>query len=325
MNADAKKCRAACGRGLAAVMAIGFAVSAADAMEAQVPTQDAHYAASSLPSFLDVDRLPDLQQAWRNRFNAAPAADAVIPSQPAGNAGAASTSASSSSRSRAEELSHRFAFDGDADPQPTATPPAAASGYVSQQAVPVAPAATAAIDQAATPAGPAVQHVLSPIDLEPIEEPVTSAIAADADGADAESDPIARVLDDAAPQSSVAAAPVMPASPVTTEAAPLKRAVNIERPVRKVLPETAAKTRVLDKKTDADDAAKVAVQKRGEKRVPAPPAVAARKAPAAPKQFATSKQSGPLYYFNNSSSSSATAPDRHVLMPSEIRSRGWGD
>ncbi|MDH4983936.1 hypothetical protein [Hyphomicrobium sp. D-2] len=263
-------------------MAIGFAVSAADAMEAQAPTQDAHHAASSLPSFLDVDRLPDLQQAWRNRFDAAPAADAVIPSQPAGNAGAASTSASTSARSRAEELSHRFAFDGDADPQPTATPPAAASGYVTQQDVPAAPAATAAIDQAATPAGPAaVQHVLSPIDLEPIEEPVTSAIAGDADGADAESDPIARVLDDAAPQSSVAAAPVAPASPAATETAPLRRAVNIERPVRKVLPETAQKARVLNKQPDADDAGKVAVQKRGEKRAAAP-AVAARKAPAAP-------------------------------------------
>ena len=314
MNTHTVQVRRVSGCGLAVLIAASLAMGSASAMEAGAFNQLATASSSNtLPKFLDVDRLPDLQQAWRNSFSATPAADAVIPSQHPNGADAGNSSV----RSRAEELSHRFTFDDEAPPQP------ATSTYVTPQPGPEMPAATASIGQNAAPAAPPVEHVLSPIDVEPIEEPVTSSIAVDSDGADAADDQIARALDGEPEPAATGAAAAAPVSSATVALPTTPRTVNIARPVRKDLTGVAQKPRSLNNKPDADDSAKVAAQKR-DKRASAA-AVAVKKAPAAPKQVATSKSSGPLYYFNNSSSNSATAPDRHILMPSEIKSFGWGE
>lgn len=117
--------------------------------------------AFTLPAFLDGERLPDLQQAWRTQFSANEAATG----QAAGEAATLDTDAALQAaqqamtraeqasreaaevRVRAEELSRRFG--------------AGATGQ--------APTETAAIDTQNNSAGaaqPAVEHVLAPVDDE---------------------------------------------------------------------------------------------------------------------------------------------------------------
>lgn len=312
---------------LTALIAVSTAMGPVSAMEAGAFNRSTAVTASStdtLPSFLDIERLPDLQQAWRNRFNAAPAANAVIPSQHTNN-GTDTDDRSSSVRSRAEELSHRFTFGDEAPPQ------SATSNYAMPRPDPATPAATASVDHdgAVSPAAPSGDQALAPIDAEPVEEPVTSSAmtiddpgtAVTAEGTTAPDDQIARALDGASAPA-VTDAVASPA-PSTAAAKPATRTVNIARPVRKDLTGIAQKDRLPYRRPDASGGAKATAQKR-EKRASVP-VVAAKKAPSPSKQVATSKSSGPLYYFNNSSSSSATAPDRHILMPSQIQSFGWSD
>jgi hypothetical protein len=126
--------------------------------------------AISLPAFLDVARLPDMQEAWRARFSdadtsqaaaatvtpvAAPKADtAVLESSREVISRAEQVSREAASvRSRAEELSRRFT----ADPNATSDPPAAEQP---------APAETASIVQNANASPAANDQVLAPADGE---------------------------------------------------------------------------------------------------------------------------------------------------------------
>ena len=141
-------------------------VSGATAMEInqqRAPaTSDAP--AFTLPAFLDGERLPDLQQAWRSHFSANEAAAGQAPGEAATSetdaalnaAQQAMTRAEQASREaakvrvRAEELSRRFG--------------AGAAGGTD-----AAPTETASIDgqsSSADAAQPAVEHVLAPVDDE---------------------------------------------------------------------------------------------------------------------------------------------------------------
>jgi hypothetical protein len=145
--------------------------STAFAMEPTPPPAPSSPApAVSLPAFLDVARLPDLQQAWRARFNdadtsqataatvtpvAAPKADTVVldNSREAISRAEQVSREAAAVRSRAEELSRRFT----ADPNATSDPP------VAEQP---APTETAAIGQDASEAPAANEQVLAPADGE---------------------------------------------------------------------------------------------------------------------------------------------------------------
>jgi hypothetical protein len=126
--------------------------------------------AVSLPVFLDVSRLPDMQEAWRARFNdadtsqataatvtpvAAPKPDTAVldTSREAISRAEQVSREAAAVRSRAEELSRRFT----ADPNATSDPPAAALP---------APTETAAIGQGAAEAPAANDQVLAPADGE---------------------------------------------------------------------------------------------------------------------------------------------------------------
>jgi hypothetical protein len=141
--------------------------------------------AVSLPVFLDVARLPDMQEAWRARFNDADTSQATVTPVAADKADTAVLDTSREAisraeqvsreaaavRSRAEELSRRFT----ADPNATSDPPAAAQP---------APTETAAIGQGASEAPAASDQVLAPADgeftqVEPaVEVPVKKQAAA---------------------------------------------------------------------------------------------------------------------------------------------------
>jgi hypothetical protein len=127
--------------------------------------------AVSLPVFLDVARLPDMQEAWRARFNdadtsQAPAATVTPVAADKADTAVLDTSREAISRaeqvsreaaavrSRAEELSRRFT----ADPNATSDPPAAAAQP--------APTETAAIGQGASEAPAANDQELAPADGE---------------------------------------------------------------------------------------------------------------------------------------------------------------
>jgi hypothetical protein len=126
--------------------------------------------AVSLPAFLDVARLPDMQEAWRARFNEAETAQSAPPTVTpvaAGGPDAAVLETSraaisraeqlsrdtASVRSRAEELSRRFTVD----PNATSDPPAA-----TQQP----PTETASIVEDTNAAPPTSDQVLAPADEE---------------------------------------------------------------------------------------------------------------------------------------------------------------
>lgn len=126
--------------------------------------------AVSLPVFLDVARLPDMQEAWRARFSdadtaqataatvtpvAAPKADTAVldTSREAISRAEQVSREAAAVRSRAEELSRRFTVD----PNATSDPPAAAQP---------APTETAAIGQGASEAPAANDQVLGPADGE---------------------------------------------------------------------------------------------------------------------------------------------------------------
>jgi hypothetical protein len=134
--------------------------------------------AVSLPAFLDVARLPDMQEAWRARFNdadTAPATAATVTPVAADKADTVVLDTSrevisraeqvsreaAAVRSRAEELSRRFT----ADPNATSDPPAAAQPT---------PTETAAIGQGASEPPAANDQVLAPVDGEftPVEPAV---------------------------------------------------------------------------------------------------------------------------------------------------------
>ena len=145
--------------------------STAFAMEpTPTPTPSTPAPAVSLPVFLDVSRLPDMQEAWRARFNdadtsqataatvtpvAAPKPDTAVldTSREAISRAEQVSREAAAVRSRAEELSRRFT----ADPNATSDPPAAAQP---------APTETAAIDQGASEAPAANDQVLAPPDGE---------------------------------------------------------------------------------------------------------------------------------------------------------------
>jgi hypothetical protein len=152
---------------------------------------------TSLPVFLDVARLPDMQEAWRARFNDADTSQATAATATPVAPDKADTTVLDTSReaisraeqvsreaaalrSRAEELSRRFT----ADPNATSDPPVAAAAAAVEQP---APAETASIGQDANQAPAANDQVLAPVDgeftqVEPaVEVPVKKqAAAADA-------------------------------------------------------------------------------------------------------------------------------------------------
>jgi hypothetical protein len=125
--------------------------------------------AVSLPAFLDVARLPDMQEAWRARFNDADTSQATAATVTPVAADKADTAVLDTSReaisraeqvsreaaavrSRAEELSRRFT----ADPNATSDPPAAQP----------APTETAAIGPGPSEVPAANDQVLAPADGE---------------------------------------------------------------------------------------------------------------------------------------------------------------
>lgn len=134
--------------------------------------------AFALPAFLDGARLPDLQDAWRARFNGQ-GASAVV--QPAGEMAApqpdmalqpvaqAEQTSRAAVRTRAEELSSRFGAD--AEPAPGTAPAGTAD----------VPTETASVDAGANAAEagqPVVQQVLAPA-----EDSVAAEVAAATDDA----------------------------------------------------------------------------------------------------------------------------------------------
>ncbi len=142
----------------------------------------------SLPVFLDVARLPDMQEAWRARFSDADTSQATAATVTPVAAAKPDTAVLDTSReaisraeqvsreaaavrSRAEELSRRFTVD----PNATSDPPAAEQP---------APTETAAIGQGASEAPVANDQVLAPADgeftaVEPaVEVPVKKQAAA---------------------------------------------------------------------------------------------------------------------------------------------------
>jgi hypothetical protein len=195
--------------------------------------------AVSLPAFLDVARLPDMQEAWRARFSeaetASPAVVTATPVEPGGpDAAVLETSRAAISRaeqlsrdtasvrSRAEELSRRFTVD----PNASSDPPAAAQP---------APTETASIVEDTNASPPASGQVLAPTDGEftQVEPAVEAPVKKQAAVADAP------VIEDmaAVPPMGVTRTPTPPSVRQAAQAAARRASVT---PVKAVAPVKAA-------------------------------------------------------------------------------------
>jgi hypothetical protein len=134
--------------------------------------------AFTLPAFLDGDRLPDLQDAWRAHFGdqretavVQPASEGVAPQpdmtqQTTTTRGDQTSRKAAAVRTRAEELSSRFGAGAEST----------AGDTTSVQ--PVASTETASVTHAAEPGQPVAEQVLAPA-----EDGVVSELAATADDA----------------------------------------------------------------------------------------------------------------------------------------------
>jgi hypothetical protein len=169
--------------GLFGMLVVTSLVSGAAAMEInqQRAPSTGDAPAFTLPAFLDGDRLPDLQDAWRAHFGdqsdaavARPASEAVAPQpdisqQTTTTRGEQTSREAAAVRTRAEELSSRFGAGAES----------ADGGTTASEAGP--PAETASVNagaDAAEPGQPVVEQVLAPA-----EDGVVSEVVAPSDDA----------------------------------------------------------------------------------------------------------------------------------------------
>lgn len=273
------------------VASLASAASGMDLVQQPAPGGD-ETPALRLPAFLDIARLPDLQDAWRlhagaaQQVNATSTPAAAATPTPAEDEAAMQTARAALTRAeqvsreaavvreRAEELSRRFGAE-----------PAADAGSAPAAAEAAAPTETASIEPGAAPPEaplPPPAHVLPPGD-----------------------DPMAR-------QAETSASEPGPSEPGQDEASQ-------SQPV-----EVPAKKPAMKKKTAAVDGAPVIEEMATKPFKPAKPAKRGNDAAAAHEitQATNAKPSAPgLVVFEDSPTTPESDPSK--MMPTELRSMGW--